>query len=252
MREIREIHIAPLGYEHDRILEPIRTYDADEVYLLAAENAADHASYHEALIEQLEGQGVDVTRRSVDLDDVYAVLGIVTTIAADHDDDIVRVNVASGAKLADIGCAIACMATDATAYYVHPESHVPPLEREPLTEGVADVEVLPSYPVETPTTDQVAILDHIQRITTEAYTPKKSDLIEFSEAEQLSYMTEADPANDKAKFALLNANIIEPLVERSYVRVESVGRQKQTTLTETGENALKAFRHKLQERDSES
>ncbi|WP_424016712.1 DUF6293 family protein [Halorientalis pallida] len=248
MREIREIHIAPLGYEHDRILEPIRTYDADEVYLLAAENAGDHAQYHDELVEQLEDEGVGVTRRPVDLQDVYAVLGIVTTITAEHDDDIVRVNVASGAKLADIGCAIACMATDATAYYVHPESHVPPLEREPLTEGVADVEVLPSYPVETPTTDQVAILDYVQRATTEAYTPKKSDLIEFAEDEALSYMADADPANDKAKFALLNTHIVEPLVERAYIRVESVGRQKQITLTDTGENALKAFRHKLSQR----
>ncbi len=248
MREIREIHIAPLGYEHDRILEPIRTYDADEVYLLAAENPTDHASYHDELVDRLDDQGVDVTRRSVDLDDVYAVLGIVTTIAAEHADDIVRVNVASGAKLADIGCAIACMATDATAYYVHPENHVPPLEREPLTEGVADVEVLPSYPVETPTTDQVAVLEYVQRATTDIYTPKKSDLIEFSEDEQLSYLSEANPANDKAKFALLNTHIVEPLVERSYVRVESVGRQKQITLTDTGENALKAFRHKVRER----
>jgi hypothetical protein len=248
MREIREIHIAPLGYEHDRILEPIRTYDADEVYLLAAENAADHAHYHDDLVAQLEDEGVGVTRRTVDLDDVYAVLGIVTTITAEHDDDIVRVNVASGAKLADIGCAIACMATDATAYYVHPESHTPPLEREPLTEGVADVEVLPSYPVETPTADQVAILDYVQRATTEAYTPKKSDLIEFSEEERLSYMTEGDPANDKAKFALLNTHIVDPLVERGDVRVESVGRQKQITLTDSGENALKAFRHKLAKR----
>lgn len=247
MREIREIHIAPLGYEYDRIVEPVRTYDADEVYLLAAENAADHAGYHDELVERLEGEGVEVTRRSVDLQDVYAVLGIVTTITAEHADDVVRVNVASGAKLADIGCAIACMATDATAYYVHPESHVPPLDREPLTEGVADVEVLPSYPVETPTTDQVAVLDYVQRTTTEAYTPKKSDLIEFSEDEGLSYVTEANPANDKAKFALLNTHIVEPLVEREYIRVESVGRQKQIALTDTGENALKAFRHKLRE-----
>ncbi|WP_336000541.1 DUF6293 family protein [Halorientalis halophila] len=248
MREIREVHVAPLGYEYDRILEPARTYDADEVYLLAPENATEHAHYHDDLAAELEAEGVEVAWRSVDLHDVYAVLGIVTTITAEHADDIVRVNVASGAKLADIGCAIACMATDATAYYVHPEDHVPPLDREPLTEGVADVEVLPSYPVETPTTDQVAVMNYVQEATTQAYTPKKSDLIEYSEEAALSYVVEANPANDKAKFALLNTHIVEPLVERGYLEVESVGRQKQVGLTDTGENALRAFRHKLRDR----
>jgi len=247
VREIQEIHVAPLGYEHDRILEPARSYDADEVYLLASEQDDAGAAYHETLAEELAAGGTEVTWKRVDLDDVYDVLGVVTTITAEHSEDIVRVNVASGAKLADIGCAMACMATDATAYYVHPEEHGPPLEEEPLTAGVADVEVLPSYPVETPTTDQVAVLDYVQEATTAAYTPKKSDLIEFSETEGLSYMVEADPANDKAKFALLNTHIVEPLVERGYLAVESVGRQKQVSLTETGENALRAFRHKLRE-----
>lgn len=247
MREIREIHIAPLGYEQDRVTEPARRYDADEVYLLEDAAGRGRTGYHDAVAEELTAAGADVTWRDVDLYDVYEVLGIVTTITAEQAGNIVRVNVASGPKLAGIGCAIACMATDATAYYVHPEDHAVPLSDQPLTVGVDDVEVLPSYPVETPTTDQVAILDYVQSATTAAYTPKKSDLIDYSEAEGLSYMVEADPANDKAKFALLNSHIVDPLVEREYIEVESVGRRKQVRLTPTGENALKAFRHKLRE-----
>jgi hypothetical protein len=36
-----------------------------------------------------------------------------------------------------------------------------------------------------------------------------------------------------------------PAGGRGYVEVESVGPTKQVTVTETGENAMRAFRHKL-------
>ena len=77
------------------------------------------------------------------------------------------------------------------------------------------------------------------------HTAKKKDLIQFATQERLQFMAEADPANDKAKFALLNANIVDPLREDGYISVKPVGRQKQIELTDTGEHVLHAFRHKL-------
>jgi hypothetical protein len=106
-------------------------------------------------------------------------------------------------------------------------------------------EVLPSYPIEAISRDQVAVLDYLKRTNTDTYTAKKSDLIEFAEDAGLSFIDDADPANEKAKFALLNANIVDPLVEDGYIEVNDVGRTKQVALTETGENVLQAFRHKL-------
>jgi hypothetical protein len=245
MEQINEIHVAPLGFERDRIVAPIRKHNADVVYLLEDTIHGGRTSYHEAMIEELREDGVRVHVDSADLQDLYDVMAVVTTIAADHAEDIVRVNVSSGPKLADIGCAIACMATSATPYYVQPETQVHPLEGEPLTRGMVDDERLPSYPIEAISTDQVAILAHLEETNTQSYTAKKKDLIEFAEDEELSFMTEANPANDKAKFALLNANVIDPLQEDGYIDVNPVGRQKQIELTGTGKNVLHAFRHKL-------
>ncbi|ODR83558.1 hypothetical protein BG842_25850 [Haladaptatus sp. W1] len=61
----------------------------------------------------------------------------------------------------------------------------------------------------------------------------------------MSFIADSNPANDKAKFALLNANIVDPLERDGYIEVRKVGRQKQVTLTETGHDVLRAFRHKL-------
>ncbi|AAV45386.1 unknown [Haloarcula marismortui ATCC 43049] len=246
MDQIREIHIAPLGHERDRIAEPIHQHNADDVYLLTATTELSRLTpYQQALVKELDANGVSVELHRADLHDLYDVLAEVTTLTADHPEDIVRVNVSSGPKVAAIGSAIACMATAATAYYVHPEEHVPSVAAEPLTRGMERAEVLPSYPIEAISRDQVAVLDYLKRTNTDTYTAKKSDLIEFAEDAGLSFIDDADPANEKAKFALLNANIVDPLVEDGYIEVNDVGRTKQVALTETGENVLQAFRHKL-------
>ena len=246
MDQIREIHIAPLGHERDRIAEPIHQHNADDVYLLTAMTEPSRLTpYQQALVEELDANDVSVELHRADLHDLYDVLAEITTLTANHPEDIVRVNVSSGPKVAAIGSAIACMATAATAYYVHPEEHVPSVSAEPLTRGMERAEVLPSYPIEAISRDQVAVLDYLKRTNTDTYTAKKSDLIGFAEDAALSFITDADPTNKKAKFALLNANIVDPLVEDGYITVSDVGRTKQVELTETGENVLHAFRHKL-------
>lgn len=246
MNPIDEVHIAPLGYEYDRILGPARRYDIDIIYLLEHdEPASEKPNYHETLKRELSDGGIEVRSRSVDLLDIYDVLGVVTTLVSEHRDDIVRVNVASGSKLSAVGATIACMATDATAYYVHPEGYAYADRAERQSYGYVDDEVLPTYPIESPTKDQVAAMDFLDSETTQMYTPKKKDIIEYAEENELSFIAENQPANDKAKFALLNANIIDPLKENHYIEVNTVGRQKQVTLTVTGQNALRAFHHKV-------
>ncbi|SEH67168.1 hypothetical protein SAMN05192561_12721 [Halopenitus malekzadehii] len=244
LRSVVEVHIAPLGYEYDRIKEPVLTYNADVLYLLR-DPQRKPVTYHDDLVAELTDVGVTMEAREIDLTDMYDVLGEVTTIADEYQDDIVRVNVSSGPKLATVGAALACMATGASGYHVHPESQAHPVQESPRTEGMQLAEQLPSYPLETPTTDQVRILNYIETTTESTYTPKKSDLITFAEENDLSFITQSDPTNEKAKFALLNSRIIDPLQEDGYIAVESVGRTKQISLTDTGQNALHAFRHKL-------
>ncbi|NEU57261.1 DUF6293 family protein [Halorussus sp. MSC15.2] len=245
MQTIDEVHIAPLGFEYDRIVGPVRRHNVDVLYLLEHDDPGSGPEFHDDLRSELDDLGVSVRTRSVDVFDIYDVLGVVTTLTADHADDIVRVNVSSGSKLSAVGAAIACMATDATAYYVHPEEYP---DRERLrSHGYEDDEVLPSYPIESPTTDQVAVMDFLADANTETYTVKKKDLIEYAEEQELAFIADNDPANDKAKFALLNANVVDPLLEDGYVEIEDVGRRKQVLLTETGADALRAFRHKVRD-----
>ena len=70
---------------------------------------------------ELGDAGVEIERHETDLYDIYDALAPVTTIAHRHDDDDVRVNVATGNEMTAVGTTIACMTTGATAYFVRPE-----------------------------------------------------------------------------------------------------------------------------------
>jgi hypothetical protein len=249
---VRRIHIAPLGFEYDRILEPARRYGADLVYLLVHEEGPQ-PSYHEELVAALTDAGIEVDRTHCDLMDVYDVLGVVTTLAARHAGDDVRVNVSSGNKLAAVGATIACMdvSTAATAYYVHPEERAHDGETSPATSGYAGDDTLPTYPIDSPSPDQVAVLRYLEEATTAAYTPKKKDIIDHAKEAGLGFMTDNPPANRQGEFRRLNAAVLDPLSEDGYVSITSVGRRKEVTLTDRGGKALRAFRHKLESTGAE-
>ena len=57
----KRIHIIPLGYEKDRIIEPLISYDADEALLLEPDPNADEfdqPEYHDRVRERIESEGI--------------------------------------------------------------------------------------------------------------------------------------------------------------------------------------------------
>lgn len=249
----QRVHIVPLGHEYDRVLEPIENQHADVVYLLAPDRDTNAPAYREDLIEEIDARVRKLSIVTCDLSDVYAVLGVVTSLAAKHEGDNVYVNVSGSGTIAAIGATIACMdvETNATAYYVEPESYTHDGNAEPLSRGLESTARLPTYPIESPTADQVAIMAFLADPT--AYderfvttSPKKKDLIDFARDEELSFIADREPAHDKGAFRLLETHVVAPLETDDYITVERVGRRHVVELTEQGKNAYRAFKHKLE------
>ncbi|MFC6717132.1 DUF6293 family protein [Natrialbaceae archaeon GCM10025810] len=262
MDVVRRVHIVPLGCEYDRVLEPVERQRADLVYLLEDPSGdVETPTYFDDLHADLEAVVPEVRIRECDLTDVYAVLGEVTTLAAKHGDDQVYVNVSCGGTIPAIGATIACMdvSTDAHAYYVEPAEYAHDGIEEPLSYGLDEMSRIPTYPIESPTPDQVAIMGFLaDPASWEGFhddrtaAPKKKDLIAFARDRELSFMADRRPPEeypgreDKGAFRVLDTHVLGPLEDDGYVEIEKVGRRRVVTLTERGENAYRAFRHKLE------
>ncbi|WP_224449595.1 DUF6293 family protein [Haloprofundus salilacus] len=246
IRSMRRVQIAPLGYERDRVFVPATQLNADRLYLLV--NADDYSTvtYHETLRDDLEDAGVDIEEREVSLHDVCDVMGVTTTIAAEHSDDEVFVNISSGTNVAAVGAAIACMTTHATAFNVEPETYGHDIREAPLTSGVVDIGQLPDYPIESPTSEQIAVMGYVRDQTDQGYTVHKRDLIEFAEREELTFMTDAPTENRQSKYRRLDAHVVDPLESKGYLDLRRAGRRTLVSLTDTGESVYRAFEHKFQ------
>ncbi|WP_247728408.1 DUF6293 family protein [Halovivax limisalsi] len=254
MEVSERVHVAPVGFEYDRVYEPIERQRADVVHLLVDADPDGVPPYVDSLRSSLESIVRSVSVHECDFSNVYAVLGDVTTIAATHEGDDVFVNVSGAGVIPAVGATIACMdvSTDATAYHVEPAETVYDESEAPVSRGVASTSRVPTYPIDSPTRDQIAIMDfladpsaHDDRF--ETTHPKKKDLIEYARSAELGFIADRNPASEKGAFRLLDTHIVEPLEADGYVTVERVGRRRLVHLTDRGRNALRAFRHKLDE-----
>lgn len=250
------IHISPLGYEHDRVVEPAVDYKADSVYLLEHDEPdSEKPAYHVTLKEELQDAGITVHSVSCDIFDLYTVLGTVAEIITTHADDELYVNLSTGSKISAIGGMIACMVTresvNVTPYYVRAEGYTPEdeeVEEMPVSFGMENISELPTYPIQGPSGEEIAILQYIadeQPITKNQLIRHARLVVDrFSRnADEKEIQIDDDPY--MGEYRLLDTHILEPLEERECIEVTEVGRSKEVAITEEGKNTLRAFQYLL-------
>lgn len=236
------VHVAPVGYENDRVVLPAIELGADRIILLEYEDETDHPSYIARIHERLDEAGIPHECVGCDIFDFYGSIGAVAEAATRYRDEDVYVNLASGSKITAIGGMIACMATGATPYYVRAERYAAETECD-VAEGVRDITELPTYPMEHPDRQHVAVLDYLD----EEDGARKRDVIEFGIEANLPFIADHDAANAKSEYRLLDSHIARPLEARGDITIEDVGRSKRLRLTEAGRNTLRAFSYLLED-----
>jgi len=237
------VHLMPVGYENDRLVLPAERLRADRVVLLAYEDETDHPSYAGTVRGRLDEAGIDHETVRCDIFDFYDSIGTVAELATRFADHEVYVNLASGSKVTAIGGMIACMATGATPYYVRAEHYAAETDGD-VAEGIHSVTELPTYPMESPEPQHVAVMDYIDRED----SVRKRDLIDFGTELGLPFIAEREAANRKSEYRLLDSHVLDPLAGNGYVTLEDVGRSTRVSLTESGLNTLRAFRYLTEDR----
>lgn len=249
LRVSKRIHIMPLGYEQDRIVEPAIRYDADEVILLEPgpdDDEYHRPAYHEEVRDELEDAGIDVRTEFCNIFDLYDSIGTIAELGNGLVDEghIVFVNLASGSKVTSIGGMIACMATGASPYYVRAESYAGG-DEAPVAIGVKEIEPLPEYHIRQPDSQLIVVLKYIN----ENGPLTKQDLIAFGKEQELPFISRYDHEGvknpDRGFYRRLNSQIISPLFDRDFIEVEKHSKYQYVTITETGSNQLRAFHYLL-------
>ena len=234
------VHIAPVGFEIDRVVIPAIEMKADKVYLLRHDNYAEDKSgpYLEKIAKKLENKNISTEIVNVNRYRLFGIIRVVKEIIIKERDSDIYLNIASGSKIHAVGCMMAAMLKDDRTnihpYYAQAKEYPQYKGSEQQTFGVEDIHQLPTYQIRTPNPKLLSAL---------ALVKKKGKLTKKEFAEDATNLDlinvgARDENYEQARFASLDKNIIQPLEnEWGFVEVEKVGRNRWIKLTKEGEHA---------------
>lgn len=239
----RRIHIAPLGYEIDRISQPAIKHDADEVILVVPSDDDERSDEClEQVKEDLSENEIGVTEEQCDIFDPDESIQTISAVIREHPRDDVKVNIATGTKITAISGMLACMLTSAEPYYVRAEDY----GEQPVREGVEDVVGLPAYPIDPPKEHFVKVLDFLRKSAEEEKDVKIQDINAFVRENDLEPVQDINRSDDSEIYDIVGEEIIDPLKERNHVDVIPKGGSKYVVLREEGERTLEFCRYLIE------
>lgn len=233
------IHIAPVGFEIDRIVLSAVKMKADKIWLIRDSNPTKDKArpYIEKIVSEFKKEKIRVEFAESDRNDVFQILKAVKEIFEKEGKNDIYVNVSSGSKIQAIACMMACMIfreSNATPYYAEPESYPANLGKQQSV-GLRDLVELPKYEIHKPKHELVEALkivkEHDGKIT-------KKEMAKIAEERKLITVNAREENFEQARFASLDKNIIQPLEEHwRFIKIEKIGRNRWIKITPEGNHA---------------
>jgi hypothetical protein len=240
----------PVGFEVERITEPLTTEHADRVYLVTRTDRDAAAPFVAEVVRRLARAPWPIDARIVhtDLWSVFEALAAYRAIfAAEGRTDRgahgvlpIRVNVSTGTKITAIAGTLACMLWNGEPYYVQ-VSRSWYSDRTPRVRTVHDVvervDPVNVYELRAPSRDLVEVLEALAR---RGGSLRKRELLRELGLDRPS--DDGTPAaSPQAQHGRL-ARRLEPLEQRwGFVRTEARGPRARVRITEQGRVALVLF-----------
>ena len=244
----KRIHIAPVGFEIDRIVEPAIEDKADLVYLILHKNKSEDkaTSFADIITKKLNKKRISVQNVYADRFDLFEIIKEIKQIIERDRKQEYLINVASGSKIHSIACMMALMIFDDRSnlkpFYAIPKKYHSFELSEQQTYGVEEIQELPTYRIQTPSKSLIKILTVIKGMINKSNNKQitKKELV--AELEDLGLIeTNKESENHKmAKYTTLDKKVIKPLKEVwGYIDEEKVGRNRRIFFTSDGEAASK-------------
>ena len=232
------VHIAPVGFEIDRIIVPAINMRADKVWLIGHSNLSEDKArpFLEKIRKTLAKKNIQVKEVVADRFRLFDIVKTVKEIIFEEQSNDVYLNVASGSKIHAVGMMMATMIFDDRSnlhpFYAQAKEYHHTKISQPHTTGIEAIHDLPTYRIQTP---EKKHLQALKIIVDDGGKISKKEMAIAAETEGLIVIN-AEPSNhSQARFASLDKNIISPLEnEWGYIRIEKVGRNRWIHLTDEG------------------
>ena len=233
------VHIAPVGYEQERIYKPLIGMKADRVWLLVYNKDNKAQVYQQKVEETLDRAHITHKTATCDITDLYDVLRALREIINKEEGNDIYINVSSGTKIEAIAGMMMSMIMSDTiviqSYYVVPKKYNnEPKNGEPLSTGTREVFQLPRYPINRPGTH---LIDLLKILDSHKGRMSKRELIE--EAERLSLIKAGLKNPKQSLYISLTKKYLEPLESWKSIKIIKEGRSRKILPTEEGKNMLK-------------
>ena len=232
------VHIAPVGFEVDRIVIPAKEMRADRVWLIGHDQrSSDKARpFLEKVRKILEKNNIEVKEANADRYKLFDIVRVVKEIILQDREHDIYLNVASGSKIHAVGVMMATMIFDDRdnlhPFYAQAKDYHHTKVSEPQTTGIEEIHDLPTYQIQTPPQKQ---LEALKILVDNKGKMKKKEMAEQAEELELIVVNAHTENHSQARFASLDKNIIAPLEnDWGYVRTEKVGRNRWIHLTDEG------------------
>ena len=236
------IHIAPLGFESDRIALSAVEMKADKVWILIHNDGkqTNAKSYLDAVKIKLKKERIEFEIMKLNRLDLFSTINGIRTIVNAGGNNTYYVNVSSGSKIQAVACTMACMMfseeNNLIPYYVQPKKYFP-YNGEQMSTGLKKIIDLPQYDIKTP---DIKLIQTLQIIKEKGNRITKSNLAKDVDAKKIIEIGSKEENYEQARFTSLDKNIIKPLKDNwKFIKEDKIGRTRWIEITSEGENILK-------------
>ncbi|MBD3313536.1 hypothetical protein GF345_03770 [Candidatus Woesearchaeota archaeon] len=232
------VHIVPVGYEADRIIEPIIKNKADKVYFVTHTKGQDEAEENvENALKEVKKQGIsDVKVIHCNISDVYDILRNINRVLDQEKGNLIYINLSTGNKRATIAGMMSAMMSkeDVTPYYAETEQYGQSSKSpKVLSQGVKGIQEIPTFKILLPEPELIEALKFIAE-----KERRKRDIVRYAQ-ENLLEPEELCTKNINVK---VNRRIIDKLeYDWKLIKVEGNRKAATVSINENGRMMLKVF-----------
>ena len=231
------VHIAPVGFEIDRVVIPAKNMKADKVWLLIHNNPSEDKGkpYTEKIQSEFKKMNIKVELSKVDRLELFQIIKAVREIVEKERDNDIYINVASGSKIHAIACMMASMIfndrQNIKPFYAEAERYAA-FEGKQQSFGVKRMMPLPTYEIHIP---KPVLVQALKIIKEKGGKITKKEMAKLAYENKLIVVNAREENFQQARFASLDKNIIQPLLhEWKFIEIEQIGRNRWIKITPEG------------------